>query len=127
MDKNTKNTKNNGTDGTLSDKKEKFLKKLSNNLGNVTQTCKDLNVGRRTFYHWKEDDEQFKESCDNVPEELLDMAENALLTEIKDSKSKGHTTAYIFYLKTKGKNRGYDERQQIELVKPFNRIELEDI
>ena len=126
MDKNTKNTKTNVTDVTLSDKKEKFLKQLSENLGNVSESCKALNISRQTFYRWKEADEQFKESCDNVPEELLDLAENALLTEIKDPQSKGHTTAYIFYLKTKGKSRGYTEKQEVELIKPFNRIELED-
>ena len=126
MDKNTKNTKTNVTDVTLSDKKEKFLKQLSENLGNVSESCKALNISRQTFYRWKEADQQFKESCDNVPEELLDLAESALLAEINSPKSRGHTTAYIFYLKTKGKSRGYIEKQEVELVKPFDRIELED-
>ena len=127
MDKNTKNTKTNVTDVTLSDKKEKFLKQLSENLGNVSESCKALNISRQTFYRWKEADQQFKESCDNVPEELLDLAESALLAEINSPKSRGHTTAYIFYLKTKGKSRGYCEKQEVEFVKQFDRIELEDI
>ena len=127
MDKNTKNTNSNVTDVTLLDKKEKFLKQLSSNLGNVSKACKLLNISRQTFYRWKESDEQFKEDCDNVSEELLDMAEHSLLSEIKDSESKGHTTAYIFFLKTRGKSRGYIEKQEIELVKPFDRIELEGI
>ena len=127
MGKNTQNKKTNGTDGTLLNKKEKFIKQLSENLGNVTETCKELNIGRRTYYNWRELDEEFKEKCDNVPEELLDMAENSLLSEIKDNTSKGHTTATIFYLKTKGKKRGYNESLQLDVVKPFDRIDLEGI
>ena len=122
MAKNTKNTKTNVTDVTLLDKKEKFLKQLSEHLGNVSESCKALNISRQTFYRGKESDEQFKEKCDNVPEELLDLAENALLNEINNPKSKGHTTAYIFFLKTKGRKRGYVEKQEVELIKPIDEI-----
>ena len=127
MGKNTQNKKTNGTDGTLLNKKEKFIKQLSENLGNVTEACKELNIGRRTYYNWRELDEEFKERCDNVPEELLDMAENSLLSEIQNKNSKGHITATIFYLKTKGKKRGYNESLQLDVVKPFDRIDLEGI
>ena len=126
MSKNTQNTKANGTDGTLSDKKKKFLKQLSENLGNVTETCKELKVGRRTYYNWKESDELFKEECDNVPEELLDLAEHSLLSEIKDNTTKNHITAVIFFLKTKGKKRGYSESMQLE-VKPISEIKFDGI
>ena len=126
MSKNTQNTKSNGTDGTLSDKKKKFLKRLSENLGNVTETCKELKVGRRTYYNWKESDELFKEECDNVPEELLDLAEHSLLSEIQDKTTKNHITAVIFFLKTKGKKRGYSESMQLE-VKPISEIKFDGI
>jgi hypothetical protein len=43
----------------------------------------------------------------------LDFAESQLYKQIKD----GSTTATIFYLKTKGKQRGYVERQQIDINK----------
>ena len=126
MGKNTQNKKTNVTNVTLSDKKRKFIKQLSNNLGNISEACKKSKISRQTYYRWLEDNE-FKEKCDNVPEELLDMAENSLLSEIKDSTSKGHTTATIFYLKTKGKKRGYNESLQLDVVKPFDRIDLEGI
>ena len=126
MSKNTQNTKPNGTDRTLSDKKKKFLKQLSKNLGNVTETCKELKVGRRTYYNWKESDELFKEECDNVPEELLDLAEHSLLSEIQDKTTKNHITAVIFFLKTKGKKRGYSESMQLE-VKPISEIKFDGI
>ena len=41
-------------------------------------------------------------------EKVLDMAENALLTKIKDL----DTTSILFFLKTQGKKRGYIERQE---------------
>ena len=126
MGKNTQNKKENVTTVTLSDKKRKFIKQLSNNLGNISEACKKSNISRQTYYRWLED-EEFKEKCDNVPEELLDIAEHALLSEINNTKSKGHTTATIFYLKTKGKKRGYSESLQLDVVKPFDRIDLEGI
>ena len=39
----------------------------------------------------------------------------------------GNVAAIIFRLKTKCKDRGYIEKQELELVRPFNRINLEDI
>lgn len=45
-----------------------------------------------------------------VVEFTLDLAESRLLDAIND----GNLTAVMFYLKTKGKNRGYSERHQLE-------------
>ncbi len=54
----------------------------------------------------------------------MDFAESQLYKQIKE----GSTAATIFYLKTKGKKRGYIERQEIEhngsvSVKPKEWIE----
>lgn len=45
-----------------------------------------------------------------IVERNLDAAEGKVLEAIKD----GNLTAAIFYLKTKGKHRGYSERHQVE-------------
>jgi len=44
-----------------------------------------------------------------VRDGTLDMAESKLISKIKD----GNLTAVIFYLKTKGKDRGYVERGEV--------------
>ena len=111
MSKNTQNT-------PKPNKKEMFLKALGSNLGHITDACKSANIHRRTYYSWIEKDKDFKDECDSVQESLIDLAENHLLQKIK----KGDITAIIFYLKTKGKKRGYDEKHQIELHKPFEEI-----
>tara|TARA_R110000824_G_scaffold9611_2_gene42774 strand:- start:350 stop:712 length:363 start_codon:yes stop_codon:yes gene_type:complete len=108
-------------------KKEVFLKALTANMGHISNACTSANIHRATYYSWISKDEDFKQSCDNVSEELLDLAEHKLLEKIKDDKCPQQMTAIIFFLKTKGKKRGYDERHQIELTKPFDRIELEGI
>ncbi len=120
MAKNTQNTQK-------PTKKELFIEALTNNLGHITKACEAANIHRRTYYSWIDKDEQFKEDCNNVEAGLIDLAENELLKKIKDSTSPHQMTAIIFFLKTKGKSRGYDERHQIELTKPFDRIELEGI
>ena len=45
-----------------------------------------------------------------VVEHILDLAESKLVDVIND----GNLTAIMFYLKTKGKHRGYTERHQVE-------------
>lgn len=80
-------------------------------FGNISQACKLADIDRGTFYAWKSD-EKFQEQLAAVsPDEILvDFAENALVQRI----GKGDTTAIIFTLKTKGRARGYIEKQQME-------------
>ena len=123
MAKKTQNTKTDGTKGTLSDKKELFLKALKNNLGNVSASCSAVNIGRQTYYNWIEADKEFEQSCIDAEESLLDLAENRLLEKI----DKYDTTSIIFFLKTKGRKRGYNESTQLELVKPISEITFDEI
>ena len=62
-----------------------------------------------TFYNYYNEDKEFKALVDDISNMSLDFAESKLLEQIKD----GSTAATIFYLKTKGKKRGYVERQEI--------------
>jgi ACT domain-containing protein len=95
---------------TTKQKKELFLEALEKNAGNITESCKKINISRKTFYHWCKKDEYFKNQVEEIKESLIDLAENELMEQIK----KGNITAIIFFLKTKGKNRGYTEKQEIK-------------
>lgn len=84
--------------------------------GNVAATCEAANIGRRTFYLWKETDPEFAEAIKDLDESLLDFAESKLMEKVQD----GDLTAIIFTLKTKGKDRGYVERsEQNVTMNPF--------
>ena len=89
--------------------KKAILEALEQSLGVVTTACKKVGIGRTTFYQWLKDDEEFAKQVDDISNITLDFAESQLHKQIKD----GNTSATIFYLKTKGKKRGYIERQEI--------------
>ena len=89
--------------------KKAMIEALEKSLGVVTTACKKVGIGRTTFYGWLQDDPEFAKEVDDIQNITLDFAESQLHKQIKD----GNTTATIFYLKTKGKKRGYIERQEI--------------
>lgn len=91
--------------------KERLLISLKDCSGIVTFACEKVRLSRQTFYRWYRDDAEFKERVDAINELQIDVAEASLLKKIQ----KGDTTAIIFYLKTKGKDRGYSERREISI------------
>ena len=93
-------------------KKEAMLQALENSLGVVTVACKQTDTPRSTYYKWLKEDEDLAKAVKEVENIALDFAESQLHTQIKD----GSTSATIFYLKTKGKKRGYIERQDIDIT-----------
>jgi hypothetical protein len=90
--------------------KKAVLEALEKSLGVVTTACKQAGVGRTQFYAWLKEDAEFKQSVEDIGEIALDFAESQLHKQIGE----GNSTATIFYLKTKGKNRGYIERQEVQ-------------
>jgi hypothetical protein len=90
-------------------KKESILKALESSLGVVTVACKKADIPRSTYYKWLKEDKDFALAVEDIENIALDFAESQLHSQIGD----GNTSATIFYLKTKGKKRGYIERQEI--------------
>ena len=114
----------NAQNAQKTDKKKKdFIESLRNNLGHISNACEAAKIGRRTYYLWIDKDKDFKEDVEHVKESLLDLAETKLLQNIENNEN----TAIIFYLKTKGKKRGYIEKQELEVVKPIDDIVLDGI
>ncbi|WP_207425986.1 hypothetical protein [Pedobacter sp. SYSU D00535] len=107
--------------------KKRLLEGLRRYRGIVTSACKFANLDRQTFYNYKKDDPAFAQAVEDVEEEAIDFVEGKLYEKINGVEcvsynGKGEATVYdqppsdtaiIFYLKTKGKKRGYVERQEI--------------
>jgi len=92
--------------------KKAMLDALEKSLGVVTSACKSVGIGRTTHYMWMQNDKEYKMAVDGIQDVAIDFAESQLHKQIKD----GNSTATIFFLKTKGKKRGYVERQEVHQV-----------
>lgn len=100
-------------------KKSKFLKAFKESLGIVSYACEKAHVSRQAYYEWIKKDEDFARLSENIEEESIDMAESKLKMAINE----GNITAIIFFLKTKGKKRGYVEQVDNRLVEnPFEKL-----
>lgn len=73
---------------------------------NITSTCAALGIARKTFYEWKAKKKKLSELLEEADESILDFAESKLVEHIND----GDVQSLIFFLKTKGKKRGYVEK-----------------
>ena len=83
---------------------------------NISATCKSLGIDRQTFYNRRNKSKELDQALTHIEESLVDFAESKLMQAITES----NLTAIIFYLKTKGRQRGYVEKTEVEAsVNPF--------
>lgn len=90
-------------------KMEEYAKAYLKNTTNISATCKALGISRQTWYNYIDDNPSFGVMLSDAEESLLDLSESKLFQHINE----GDKTCLIFYLKTKGKNRGYIEGHNI--------------
>lgn len=76
--------------------------------GIYSAAAEKLGCAPNTVKNYVERHKALRQVCEEVTERTLDLAESKLLKQI----NKDNLTAIIFYLKTKGKHRGYVERQE---------------
>jgi hypothetical protein len=86
----------------LDQQQEKFLEVLEQNMGVVSLTLDMTKTSRVVFNEWMTE-VFFNEKVKDIDAKTLDIVEKLLLEEI----NKGNMGAIQFYLKTKGRNRGY--------------------
>ena len=91
--------------------KKAMVAAMEKALGVVTTACKTVGITRQTHYNWLQDPD-YAAAIEDVGEVAVDFAESHLHKLIKD----GNPAATIFFLKTKGKGRGYVERQEIAVA-----------
>ncbi len=88
--------------------KKAMLEALEKSLGIVTTACKTVGIARGTHYVWMKEDSDYRASVEGLENVALDFAESQLHRQMKEN----NTSATIFYLKTRGRKRGYVERQE---------------
>lgn len=91
-------------------RKRSMLKALEKSLGVVTEAAKSAKIDRQTHYNWMEKDPDYKAAVESIADIALDFAES----QLHENMRRGSDAATIFYLKTKGKRRGYVEKTEVE-------------
>ena len=103
--------------------KKAMIAALKKPLSVVTPALEMTGVGRTTYYEWLKKDPEFKKEVDDIMDEALDFAESQLFKRMQGEYGvKEDGTKYLiqapsdasilFYLKTKGKHRGFVERTE---------------
>jgi hypothetical protein len=101
--------------------KKAMIKALEKSLGIVTTAANIAGIDRTTHYQWLKNDPEYKEAVDGIAEMTIDFVESQLHKQIQS----GEVSSTIFFLKTKAKNRGYVERQEMKLDGNINLSKLQ--
>jgi len=91
-------------------KKRAMLKALSASLGIVSIAARNAKINRQTHADWLKADAEYACAVAAIDDIALDYSESKLFMLIK----KENPQAVFFHLKTKGKKRGYVEKQELE-------------
>jgi hypothetical protein len=94
----------------LKGKKKAMIEALVVSMGNITASAKRVGIHRLTHYDWLNKDPEYKKEYESIDDMECDFYRNALHKLVQE----GNVTAVIFGLKTKGKHRGYIEKQEIQ-------------
>ena len=92
----------------LDNHKEAMLDALKKTLGIVTSACQKADISRQTHYDWLKSDPIYKSRVDEIAEMAIDFVETKMFEGVNNNDS----GLIKYYLSTKGKSRGYVERQE---------------
>lgn len=99
-------------------RKKAFLMALVKCHGVISDACKAAGVARTTVYGWVDRDPEFAQALNVIEDESIDFAESMLFKNI----ARGYEASIIFFLKTRGRGRGYDEQGKVR-----NQSKLEEL
>lgn len=80
--------------------------------GFISTAAKMLKCTSKTIYNYIDRSEKLKDLVDEIRLEYNDIGEAALIANVKDRK----TAETIFFNKTRNKDRGYIEKQQVDIT-----------
>ena len=106
-------------------KKVAMIKALGTTFGNVSKAIanlesNDYTVSRTQHYKWLKEDEEYAQAVEDASDKTLDLVEAALINQVKN----GSVQATMFYLKTKGRNRGYNEKLDVDITSGEEPIQI---
>ncbi len=103
--------------GAVEDKpqfpKEVFEKAIKESYGVKSSVAAAVGCSRQTVDNALERWPELKEQFDSARSTLVSKATSALVSEIDRPGCEGHTRAYMFVLKTLGKDEGFVERSEV--------------
>lgn len=99
-------------------RKRAMLTALRKCLGIVTQACEMSGISRPTHYEWLKNDPKYRAEVESLADIALDFGESRLLKQIAE----GNHVSTIFFLKTKGRGRGYIERKDVDVTTQGEKI-----
>lgn len=91
---------------------EKIANALRKNAGFITFTASALGCTRKTIYNYIEKYPELKEVIEDIRESMDDIAEAALIKNIKE----GSTQEIIYYHKRRLPHRGYGDSTNIDIT-----------
>jgi hypothetical protein len=97
-------------------KKKAILERLIETRGIIGKSCIEVGISRTMFWEWLKKDPKFKEAYNEILEQKVDWAETHLDDIIKD-KNLGATT---WFLKNKGKHRGWSDKTEVDQTVNIN-------
>lgn len=77
----------------------------------IKQAAESIGCSRIAIYKRIQSDPELKEAIEQCREDVLDIAENALMKNVKEGKE----ASVFFLLKTLGKKRGFIEKSILDL------------
>ena len=92
--------------------KVKFVELLKKSGGVLKPACEALHISRHTILDWRKEDPDFAQACAETIELFIDEAESKLYAAVR----RGNFKAIKFFLENKGRARGYDPHQEIDLT-----------
>ena len=91
-----------------------FLIAYEKCLGVLKPACDMTGMCRKTIWEWRKKYPEFDEACHECEETAVDFVETKMFNKI-DKGGKGSESLMIFYLKTKGRKRGYVEKHDVDV------------
>ena len=87
--------------------KQAMITALEENLGIVSVAAKKCGISRNRHYEWLAEDKEYEDIIREMENKVLDFAE-AKLYQLVEAEN---PQAIMFLLKTRGKKRGYGEKE----------------